>query len=273
MGRAIVGVSSLVFICCLGFGQAPTPHFEVASVHPLDPDSGAPGSNVMRGGPGTEDPGRIAYISVTMQRLLMKAYGVRPEQISGPGWLDSARYAIAATVPLGAREEQLSLMLQNLIAERFHLKIHKETKDFPAYELVIAKNGSKLKPSGGDRPELSGRYTTRMEDGVSRLSFHAAPLSTLVAALNIPLGTMYGNIVSGGSVRDNTGLTGAYDFSLEFAGSMGPGGAVVPVASDPPAAPGLFMALETQLGLKLHETTAPREVLVIERIEKVPTPN
>ena len=101
----------------------------------------------MRGGPGTDDPERITFISVTMKRLLMVAYRVDENQISGPGWLDSQRYAIAAKVPAGLTREQVLMMLQDLLAERFHLTIHHERKDFQAYELVVAKGGPKLKPA------------------------------------------------------------------------------------------------------------------------------
>src|SRR5579862_9137335 len=147
MRRTIVGAGYFVFACSIALGQVSPAQakFEVAAVKSVDPNSGAPGSNVMRGGPGTDDPERITLVSVTMKRLLMVAYRVDENQISGPGWLDSQRYAIVAKVPAGSTREQLLVMLQNLLAERFHLALHHEMKDFPAYELVIAKGGLKLK--------------------------------------------------------------------------------------------------------------------------------
>ncbi len=90
-----------VLACSATFGQTPAPplRFEVASVKPVAASSGGPGANIMRGGPGTSDPERITFISVTLKRLLMAAYGVEPDQVAGPGWLDSESYAIAAKVP------------------------------------------------------------------------------------------------------------------------------------------------------------------------------
>lgn len=295
--RMIIGAGYFVFVCCAAFGQA-QPTFEVASVQPVDPGSGAPGTNVMHGGPGTADPERITFTSVTMQRLLMTAYRVGAEQISGPGWLDSARYAIVAKVPVGATRDQFQLMLQNLVSERFHLTLHHEARAFPAYELVIAKGGSKLKPSvaanltpspskpgnpiglsldkNGFPQALPGRYATAGADnGVSRLTFNTFSISDLAGVLGMPLGTMVGKMLSAAHVVDNTGLTGKYDFTLEFAGNMGPGGAFPPPASDlrPEIAPNLLTALQTQLGLKLNDKKTSLDVLVIDHIDKVPTAN
>jgi uncharacterized protein (TIGR03435 family) len=273
MRQTIIGAGCFVFALCTTLGQTPVarPTFEVASVHPLDPNSGAPGTNVMRGGPGTGDPTQITFISVTMQRLLMTAYGVGAEQISGPGWLDGERYAIAAKIPLGATREQLLLMLQNLLAERFHLALHHAAKNFPMYELVVAKGGSKLKPS--EDASLRSRYVTGADNGISRLTFSTFSLADFAGVLGIPLGTMYGNF-SAAHVVDNTGLTGKYDFTLEFAGYMGPGGAL-PTTPDGPAesGPSLFTALETQLGLKLNDKKASIDVLMIDHVDKVPTAN
>jgi uncharacterized protein (TIGR03435 family) len=273
MRRTIIGAGCFVFACCSFFGQTPVvqPTFEVASVHPLDPNSGAPGSNVMRGGPGTTDPTQITFISVTLQRLLMTAYQVGAERISGPGWLDSERYAIVAKVPMGTTKEQLPLMLQNLLAERFHLTLHRVPKDFPAYELVIAKGGSKLKPSAD--ASRSSHYVTASDKGNSRLTFTTFSIADLAGVLGMPLGTAYGNILSVAPVVDNTGLTGKYDFSLEFAGYMGPGGAQPIPDASAENAPDLFTALQTQLGLKLNDKKASLDVLVIDHVDRVPTVN
>lgn len=280
MRRTIVGAGYFVFAWSLTFGQASAvqPKFEVAALKSVDPNSGAPGGNVMRGGPGTDDPARITFVSVTMKRLLMAAYRVDENQISGPGWLDSQRYAIAAKVPAGSTREQLLMMLQDLLAERFHLTLHHEMKDFPAYELVIAKGGSKLKeadPAASPPNPTPGRYyAASPEPGVTRLTFHAVAISDLANALSIPLGTMGGNMVTVAHIVDKTGLTGKYSFTLEFAGYMGPGGAFAPLTTDAPdKAPILFTALETQLGLKLNDKKTSLDVLVIDRIDKAPTAN
>jgi uncharacterized protein (TIGR03435 family) len=280
MRRTIVGAGYFVFAWSLTFGQASSaqPKFEVAAVKLVDPNSGAPGSNVMRGGPGTDDPERITFISVTMKRLLMAAYRVDENQISGPGWLDSQRYAIVAKVPAGSTREQLLVMLQNLLAERFHLTLHHEMRDFPAYELVIAKGGPKLKEADAAaspaQPPPGRYYAESPESGVARVTFNTVSISDLGNALGMPLGTMNGNILSAAHVVDKSGLTGKYSFTLEFAGNMGPGGAFAPLTTDAPdKAPVLFTALETQLGLKLNEKKTLLDVLVIDRVDKAPTAN
>jgi len=263
------------------FAQPAEPAFEVASVKAVGAASGGPGSNLMHGGPGTADPGRITFPAATLKRLLMAAYGVGPDQVSGPAWLDSERYAIAAKVPAGADKPQVRVMLRHLLIERFGLKLHHETRNFPSYALVVAKRGAKLDraPAGLAKnafPEaLPGRYATAMDGTVCRLAFREFPISGLAKVLGIPLGAMAGNMLSTAPVADKTGLAGKYDFTLEFAGYMGPGGAFPARAADGagPAAPSLFEALETQLGLKLEETKSPLDVIVIDHAGRVPAAN
>jgi len=283
MRRTIVGASYFVLACSATLGQiSPAqPKFEVAAVKSVDPNSGAPGSNVMRGGPGTDDPERITFVSVTMKRLLMAAYRVDENQISGPGWLDSQRYAVIAKVPAGSTRDQLLMMLQDLLVDRFHLTLHHEMKEFRAYELVIAKGGPKLKQAVESNPAASppepppGRYyAASPEPGVSRFTFNTCTISDLANALGIPLGTMGGSMLTVAHILDKTGLTGKYSFTLEFAGNMGPGGAFAPLITDAPdKAPILFTALETQLGLKLNDKKTSLDVLVVDRIDKAPTAN
>jgi uncharacterized protein (TIGR03435 family) len=257
-------------VCCVssfGFGQA----FEVASVKRLDPDSGSPGSNRMRGGPGTDDPGRITFPSVTMRRLLSAAYGVDLDRILGPGWLDSERYSVVANVPPGTTKEQFQLMLQTLIVERFHATLHHSSKEFSGYELVVAKRGPKLRASTEDANPPPARVPATVTDkGLIRLTFNRSSLSDLANMLgSFPLAELAGDRVTSAMVVDHTGLTGKYDFTLEFAGSLGPGGANPPDTNGP----GLFDALETQLGLRLEEKKVGQDVLVIDSINKIPVEN
>ncbi len=249
------GAGYFVLACSIALGQISPAQakFEVAAVNSVDPNSSFPGGNVMRGGPGTDDPERITFVSVTMKRLLMVAYRVDENQISGPGWLDSQRYAIVAKVPAGSTRDQLLMMLQNLLAERFHLTLHHEMKDFPAYELVIAKGGLKLKEaeSAASPPEPPpGRYyAASPEPGVARFTFNTCTISDLANALVIPLGTMGGNMIPVAHIVDKTGLTGKYSFTWSSPAIWGPGGAFAPMTTDAPdKAPILFTALETQLG-------------------------
>ena len=128
--------------------------FDVASVKPFSPapvGGGRKGGGGGATGPGTSDPGRIHYTAIRLKDLLTAAYGVRDFQIIGPGWLDNidetTRFTIDATMSPETTKEQLREMLQNLLAERFKLTIHRETRVYPKYSMIVAKNGPKMKES------------------------------------------------------------------------------------------------------------------------------
>ncbi len=151
MRAAILSSSLVCFAAGQLFGQAPdkTLTFEAASVKPAAAPVPDGRGRIMiagpSGGPGTKDPGRIRYPFMNLKQLLTTAYDVKAYQISGPAWLDSERYDITATMAPGTTKEQFQVMLQNLLAERFKVAIHRETKELPMYSLVVAKSGSKLK--------------------------------------------------------------------------------------------------------------------------------
>jgi uncharacterized protein (TIGR03435 family) len=190
-------------------------------------------------------------------------------------------------------------MLQNLLVERFKMILHHASKEFPAYELTVAKGGSKLKEAAdptaqAPRPEdLSREVKTspdgfpeiplgtsgmrgNMKNGVTYLTFRAQPVSMLTGQLAAGLGTITGtNRYAMGHLVDHTGLIDKYDFTLKFAGRFGLGGMdsapSLDAGADP--APDIFEALEKQLGLKLTKSTSSEDTLVIDHIEKVPTEN
>jgi uncharacterized protein (TIGR03435 family) len=155
MSRAIAGTVLAAWLCSTVHAQSapdakPTEaklEFEVASVKP----SALPGRGVIKfdpGGPGSGDPSRVTYTLSTIRDLVVEAYSVKRYQVSGgPNWLDSERFDIIAKVPEGATKEQVKVMLQNLLAERFKLTLHRETKELPMYALVVSARGPKLKDS------------------------------------------------------------------------------------------------------------------------------
>lgn len=314
MRQAILGAGLIISATCAAFGQTPeeTPSFEVASVKPAAPQ----GMGMVRvrasGGPGTPDPGQLNYENVSLKNILMNAYGVKGYQISGPKWLDSERFDIMAKIPKGATKEQFRLMLQNLLAERFKLTLHHETKDLPMYSLVVAKGGTKMKESVEDEstnappppPGSDGAAMPRMKvgaDGMPQLPPGAGKNGMMMMVMNgrlrmvgnhrpiSALTEMLGNQI-GFPVVDATGLTANYDFTLDFApdGTNGPmgmmppappqheigGGGGAPVGVAPEAGgPTIFAAVQEQLGLKLEQKKGPVDLLVIDHLEKTPTEN
>jgi uncharacterized protein (TIGR03435 family) len=241
------------------------PAFEVASVKPSSPQS----IRMFDGGPGSHDPGMISWSRATLNDLLYYAYGLQDsEQISGPEWLANEPYDIAAKIPTATTKAQFQTMLQGLLAERFKVELHHQTRDFPVYYLVIAKNVPKLKEPNSDtdregfphipagRPGISMNFS----GGRARLTARQRLLSDLAQILRVPAGRQ---------VLDQTGLTGEYDFTLEFSLREMTG----QPSTDADSVPSLFDALPQQLGLKLEDRKAPFDVLVIDHAERVPTGN
>jgi uncharacterized protein (TIGR03435 family) len=259
-------------------GSAQTAAFEVASVKPAKSDSVR---FTMTGGPGTGDPGRILYTNIMLKRVLLRAYDIHNHQIAGPEWLDTERYDIAAKVPDGATMEQFQLMLRNLLATRFQLKSRLEIREVPIYALVPAKNGPKLKAATGGAPQekpeqdqLAATQGGEGGDGFPPLSLPTPRLviqtrggRARVTAKDVPLSRLANLLLGqvGRVVVDMTGLSGNYNFVLYFT-PEGPNSAD---GTDP----GIFTALQEQLGLRLEPRRGPLEMLVIDHVEKVPTEN
>jgi uncharacterized protein (TIGR03435 family) len=271
--------------------QAPDPniplYFEVAAIKPNN--SGERGGSIRRSAGG-----RMTATNMPVRALIMFAYQVTPlTLVSGPEWTRQENFDIVAKmegdpapVAPGSGPDHMMLAMRTLLADRFKLKVHRETREMDAYALVMAKSGGapglKLKPSTQDcSPETMRAMIARgtppppppagslvpfqcgARTSPGRFQVGGMPLSTLLG----PLGG-----ITGRSVVDRTGLTGAWDLELLFAPDPGRG---TPPPDAPPAdpdAPSLFTALQEQLGLKLESTKAPIEVLVIDSIEH-PTPD
>ncbi|HWC97069.1 MAG TPA: TIGR03435 family protein [Candidatus Sulfopaludibacter sp.] len=154
MRRTILGACLSIAACGAVLAQSSDNQltFEVASIKPAEPMTGGRMMIGSRGGPGSADPGHLTYNNVSLKNLLTNAYGVRGYQITGPSWLDGERFDIVAKLPEGTTKDQVKIMLQNLLKERFGLAVHHETKDLPMYALVVGKGGSKMKESPEDPP-------------------------------------------------------------------------------------------------------------------------
>jgi bla regulator protein BlaR1 len=247
--------------------QAQRSSFEVASIKPGNPNERGPK------GVGTNGNQFMAR-DASLRLMIQVAYGLQDHQIvGGPNWIDSDLFTIdakpnaATPLPDPNRradfDRMINLMLQSLLEERFKLAVHRETRMEPIYELVVAKGGPKLKESAG--PDANGRQ------GIfGRPGYWAATnqgIGALVGVLSQQLGR---------PVRDKTGITGRYDYTLTY---MPEPTQPVPGAPQPEAfppvdsnAPSIFTALQEQLGLKLESTRGPVEVLVVDNAEK-PEPN
>lgn len=222
--------------------QTARPSFEVASVKPSGPDE----QLIFRLQPG----GRYIARNVTLKMLVANAYMVPELQVAGgPAWRESEHFNIEAKVgaelpPWPDSNRELSLRLQSLIEDRFKLSLHRETREEPVYDLMVAKGGAKLKIAGAD--ETGGYDMVR-----GRFRSFAVPLEYLAGSLANVLGRR---------VNDRTGLAGKYDYTLTFT----PDDEATPDVNGP----SIFTALQEQLGLKLESAKEPVEVLVIDHVEK-----
>lgn len=292
--------------CSAAFGQ----EFEVASIKAATPPGGGVRGQVVfiggpRGGPGTADPTHITW-SATLAQVLMTAYNVKNYQINGPDWLTSDRFDFAVVVPEGATKEQVAIMWRNLLKSRFGMTLHTIQKEFPADELVVGPNGHKLKqnteplpepaadiplpppPPGGGAVGQPGPPALNqpgmlmmMRSGPTGIVANASGRAQTMAELAQMLSNQLGH-----PVVDKTGLSGRYDFSIEFAPTDLPrgirlsGGPAVPgPAPAGPAPPteefGLDLAgaIQQQLGLRLVRGKGMLDVVVVDKAERLPTDN
>jgi uncharacterized protein (TIGR03435 family) len=242
--RAYVG---LLLVAALG-AQTPRPAFEVASVRR---SSGAP--LAQSGGPGTQSPNRTVYTNVTLKNLIELAFEKMPQEITGlPGWTDQDRYDIAANIPEGASKHDAHMMLRTLIEDRFHLRTHVEVREMPAYELVVAKGGPKLRVASGTNIKAESRFDAKGDS----LDLEACPLSILVGLLSSSLSS---------HVVDKTGLVERYDIQMHYRSPS-----KTSVTED--EYPSIFAAVE-ELGLRLEAKKEPVEVVVVDAIDRVPSEN
>jgi uncharacterized protein (TIGR03435 family) len=243
----------------LGQSTAPRPRFdafEVATIKPVDPDAKAGRYIIMQG------THRFVEKAYTLKLLIAAAYDLNPRTISGgPGWIESDHYDILAVTPGEVRpthDEQMS-MLRTLLADRFKLTFHREQKVFSIYELTVAKNGPKLKAS------------TAAPDDPPALISTVYPQRIVLPARNATMGDLVSlmqRAMLDRPVEDKTGLSGRYDFDLEWAPDETQFGGEVPAASaEAPSAP-LFSAIQQQLGLKLEATRGPVAALVVDKAER-----
>ena len=270
MARASILVGLILLGYAAVLAQDVRPSFDAASIRagtPFPVGGFAPGSRLVCPITGCRVPGRITFTYASLKHLILAAYNVMPYQIEAPSWLESVRFDVVATFPPGATRDQTNLMLQNLLADRFQLRLHRSTRELPAYMLSIAKNGARLKASVDD-PNASpaaakGRGTigtTGAGGPRKRFEFDGFTMAQFADVL--------ANEVHR-PVIDMTGLTEKYDIRLEFAPQL----SAAAGSPDPQSAVELFTALTEQLGLKLESRKAPVVLLVVDSASRRPTEN
>lgn len=256
--------------------------YEVVSIKPIAPGQDPSGFGA------TYSPEGLNAKGVSMWWLLPAAYGVQRNEVSqAPEWFNSVRFNVEAKMSSATADEMQKLnpnqlrlarqhMLQAVLVDRFRLTLHRETRDLPAYFLVIAKNGPKLQEAKpgyvgpNDMPDLAGDRAIDIAFITKGGQFtgQAVSIKTLVDTLSREVGR---------PVLDKTGLTGKYDFTFRFARDdlrlQAPQGAAVSdqpalAVSDPSGGPTLFTALQQYLGLKLETGKGPVEIMVIDHVER-----
>ena len=241
--------------------EARTPTYDVVSIKPNKSGSGRTSIS--------DNNNSFSATNISLKTLLVNAYDVRDYLISGlTGWANSDRFDVNAKIVdvdtdalKKLIDEQRNAMLQQMLADRFHMTVHLQTEVLPIYEMIVSKGGPKItavEPIGPDPDADKNRIFKGMSRGNMRVSnteltAHDVPLDSLAYALSGRLSR---------TVVDKTGLKGKFDLSLTWS----PDDEATAAADS--SAPSLFTALQEQLGLRLEPTKGPVETLVVDHVEK-----
>jgi uncharacterized protein (TIGR03435 family) len=269
----------LLTILSTAAAQTPDPsqQFEVASIKPGPPPDMRGMRVSIRGGPGTEDPGLFRCENCSISGLITTAFDIRDYQLSAPDFTKNTRFDVSAKIAAGATKEQFRQMLQNLLAERFKMTFHRDKKEMPVLNLVVAKSGPKFKESapvevapdddaprnsGPPKKDANGFPILPKGKGMSMsISNDRAAMRSSDEAMSDFAGALSNQLRQ--PVIDATGLNGKYDIAMTW------------VPGDSPDNPGptIYTALQEQLGLKLESKKGSVDIVVIDHIEKAPTEN
>jgi len=248
--------------------STPPPTFEVASIKPADPNAHGDSLNMGRAGD-------LNATNVPLRHVIEFAFDIREFQLSGgPGWIGTERYDIIAKTergesaaempdPRSMTDEQRKVLggqlrerVRSLLADRFGLVVHHETKNQPVYVLTIAKNGPRMKlvTTPGDRQGTSGNGRGRVQGFAATMTMITMNLSDILSR----------------PVLDKTGLTEKYDFVLEWTPDAALARPDGPDAAPPAdsSGPTIFTAVQEQLGLKLESTKGPVDTIVIDHVDR-----
>jgi bla regulator protein blaR1 len=266
--------------------------FEVDTIKPT-----RPGDNRSIAGFFGDDTFRARGFS--LRAIIEVAYGITPGMHNllqgGPNWLSSESYEMTAKMDAATADRLKKLkpdertriqnqMLQELLAERLKLAIHWEPRELPVYFLTIAKNGLKLKEATPGDTYEKAPYADKFEGGAQAGGMflvsgtHPGHNTQSIYGFGVSVTTLAWELTfyAQRSVQDRTGLTGNYDFTLEFcrdqlasgSSAVAPDGQAVPSASDPCGAPPFLTAVQQQLGLRMEAGKGPVQVIVIDHVER-----
>jgi uncharacterized protein (TIGR03435 family) len=258
---SVAGISAVAAPTIVGILNPPSSHAQSQAEFPpaaFEVSSIKPAAIWKAGGEGSKrakieySPKSLSMWNVDLTDCVQWAYGVKFYQISGPGFSGSERYDILAKTESSVPVKQLRAMLQDLLEKRFHLRLHRETKLLPVYELVVAKGGPKLPAPKADN-DVSPTHATeslpRVQDG--SFVFQDASMTEFAARLSLLRGVDL-------PVIDRTDIKGVFDITLKSAAA----------AILQPDGPSVSTLVQEQLGLKLVSAKAPLEVIVIDHIGK-----
>jgi len=253
------GVKHLLFLALIALPMTGATAFEAASIR-VDTAGGEVNNR-----PAEEkiriEPGRVAMSNVTLVRCITEAYGVYPFQVGAPGWMSSTRFDIDARTANAVPEDQVRLMLQQLLAERFHLTLHREHRDLSLYSLTRGKREPRLRDAQHPDAKVMG-----MADGA--VLFRGYSIADFISALASPPFRV------DRPVRDMTGLTGKYDFELKVsADDAGMKSAFEGMLKAGGDAPSVIDLIQEQIGLRFQAEKASLDFLVVDTANKTPTAN
>jgi uncharacterized protein (TIGR03435 family) len=284
--------AAIVFVLASLACAQQLPQFEVASIKPSPP-----GATEFHVDVGVHiDGAQVKCNYLSLKDYIRMAYNVKEYQVTGPEWIATDRFDIVAKLPDDAKRDQLRDMIKALLADRFHLKLHKESKEFPVYGLVVAKGGLKMKESKEDpesTPPAPGSANVTASGGPEGVnislgngSFFGFANNRIEAKkLDMPRFAETIARFEDRPVVDMTGLTGSYDFTIDMTtedyNAMRIRSAISAGVVLPPQAMRLLelssgdsLASGLQaLGLKMESRKAPLDVFVVDQADKTPTAN
>jgi len=249
------GIALLTSTASFGQPAAAPQAFEVASVKVSQ--IGKAGGEGSRRERVDHTPASLTMRNVSLKSAIQYAYNVKSFQVTGLGWIETERYDINGKAAGEVGEDQLRLMLQTMLTDRFKLAFHREEKVLPVYALTVAKGGPKFKES-----TTEGEMTAVPGKGRFNGTLLRVTAAQAVDALSQPLQR---------PVIDETGLKGRYDITLDVSSYLSDETQMKEFQADPARL--VFLILEEQCGLKLESKKAPIQLLVVDGAEKVPTEN